>query len=876
MKMTTLTGESGAARGARALLPRAEPNDRGDRAPVLADPGARIAAGIREGRGSDVHDPEDGKAARNDRSGRGTAPTPGTYSLTVVRRPKRRFVGVSGLQLALLAAAAGLVLMGLAVSRGRAGHDDGMTWYWLAQVIPFTVEAAVLIRARLSETARRVIVGLIGIVPAVYWRMLDPVTAVGFDEHLHVRTLADLLSGSGLFSPNPLLAVSPYYPGLETATAAIAMSTGLPGYQAGFVTILISRFILVFGIYALAQPLLRSSWAASIAVLVYACSPQFFAFNSQFAYQTMALPLGLAGILLLNRAQDAVGLRRGLLFAGSLMSLSAMIITHHLTGWVMITSLVMWSILTVRRVSRTWVLGTGLSVLVLLAWTSTVYTRLAAYLSAIFGAAIEQMIGALNGTQQREAFSDSGGAVSPLWERLLLISYAGLWALAGFTAGLILLRSAWRQRSMTQFVFAVLAVGSPMALVGRVSPSALEIGDRSSTFLFVPMALATAGVLGSMAHRSRVRTRSGNTIVAFTDHRFLGKNAPPQLRLGVAVVLIAALGTSYLGAAMLGWGPEWNRLPGPYMVSADYRSADAQVRAGVTWAEQHLAPGSRIVADRYPAVMLSSQARLYPVVAPAKERGTGNALEPANIYFAPTMGPWQINILKKMQIRYVWVDQRLATDLPRMNHYVYPGENYAEPDDKTHNPRLTARQLTKFDRVKGMRAVYRNGPIVIYDAAGLGVQNRQSGYVGQPRDVPVVVDLLAGALIGLGVRLAVRGRGRRILEAIRHAGLAGAAAVGLSIITILGAALLSTGLVPGPGLTLGLLAVTVPPLVGLWRERRTPATVVVPARRQATVAGLLAAAAIALVGLYLAWWSAWQIDVVQVQQLLERVGSGGP
>ncbi len=49
----------------------------------------------------------------------------------------------------------------------------------------------------------------------------------GFDELLHYRTVDNILTTRHLFSPNSLLPVSPYYPGMETVTAVLVQLTGL-------------------------------------------------------------------------------------------------------------------------------------------------------------------------------------------------------------------------------------------------------------------------------------------------------------------------------------------------------------------------------------------------------------------------------------------------------------------------------------------------------------------------------------------------------------------------------------------------------------------------------------------------------------------------
>ena len=69
--------------------------------------------------------------------------------------------------------------------------------------------------------------------------------------------------------------------------------------------VLLCRLLLVLIIYHAALLVSPSRRGASLVVAFYAVSSEFYAFNSQFAYQTLALTLGLGGLFLLRRAQFA-------------------------------------------------------------------------------------------------------------------------------------------------------------------------------------------------------------------------------------------------------------------------------------------------------------------------------------------------------------------------------------------------------------------------------------------------------------------------------------------------------------------------------------------------------------------------------------------
>ena len=135
------------------------------------------------------------------------------------------------------------------------------------------------------------------------------------------------------------------------------------------------------------------------------------------------------------------------------------------------------------------------------------------------------------------------------------------------------------------------------------------------------------------------------------------------------IALIAGTTVVYLGGILLGSNPDWNRLPGPYLVSADFRTQDPETLAAADWAAGHLPAGSTVAADRVPAVLLGSQARLWPVTQPQQ------GLEPSQLYFSDTWGPQQTAIVKGLHIDYLYVDTRLADSLPMLGYYISARRN---------------------------------------------------------------------------------------------------------------------------------------------------------------------------------------------------------
>jgi hypothetical protein len=665
--------------------------------------------------------------------------------------------------------------------------------------------------------------------------MTSPFVAGGYDEHLHERTLLDLLHGSGLFAPNPMLPVSPYYPGMELFTGVMVRLTGIPVMVAMSLVVLLCRFLLILTIYHATLTLIPSRRTASLVVIFYTASPQFYYFDAQFAYETMALTLGLGGLFLLRRAQLSDGPLARRLSCLALLALLATVVTHHITSWLVLAFLMAWTMVTARRQRRVLTRATVVMAISVAIWTATLATRLEGYLDPVLGSAFQNIESILGGGNQGKLFNNSGGAPIPHWEKLYLIAYALLCTSAALVSGWILLRKALHGRNKMLGLIGILDLTYPATLAAHYVPAATELGDRASTFFFFPVALSWA----LLAHFYLLRAQP----VAHRSH-----SAFVAALIGLATI-------AYVGGVILGSGPDWERLPGPYLVSAEARTQDPETLAAVRWASAHLPAGSRIVADRVPAALLAGQARMWPVTVPQP------GLEPAWLYFPDTWGPEQTAIVKGLHIQYIYVDQRLADSLPNVGFYFYPGES---PQPR----RIPAQALTKFAYVKGLKAVYRHGPVAIYSTSGLGVVQEKSGFTGNhSMGFGPVWDALSGAITA--ALILMLGRTRK--AAVRNLGVIGIGTAAISVTIFIGGLLFGLRLMPGPGFSIGALLVAV---VYLAIQRRRNGLRLVPRIPLPQTLDVLVVLGVyaCICGLAIGLYAAWTVDVTAVDAILRSVG----
>jgi Family of unknown function (DUF6541) len=605
-----------------------------------------------------------------------------------------------------LVAAAGLFSLSAAFMLVPKGSPAGEPLYWLSFVV---IALPIVLRlARLDVTTRERVALLLVLGLALYLvRFLrSPDGLTGYDELQHLRSLADIVATGQLFGDNPLLTVSPRYPGLETLVAAVVQVSGADSFAAAVVVLGAIRILFVLGLFGLYRAATDSDRVAGMATVTYMLNPNFMFFDAQFAYETLALallPALLLGVAMLGRRR-----RRSRLWLGVFAILATIVVTHHVTAFAAAGLLLAWLALRVLlgRRDRMAILPLAITA-VAAAAAATAWLLLVApvtlhYLGGPFAALTAEFARLVGTGEGRALFQSATGVGAPTPERVIGLSVAAMFTMA-IPIGLAVIWQRLRHRSLAMLL-GIVALGYPAGLLGRLLPTGSEAAGRSLAIIFLGLALVVALAVIELLDAGPERLVEGSSrlrrLVAATAGRVPGVVG--------RLALVIAIGATVVAGVILGSAPA-TRFPGPYLVEADTRSVDAQSIGAARWLRETLGRDVPIAADRVNRLLLGSYGE-------ADVRFHGSlGVDTWQIFLSPSVGSPEIARLRQAGIRYVLIDRRLSSALPLARFYYEEGEVFEGP----HKVPVSADVLAKWDAVGGVQRIFDSGPIQVYDVGRL-------------------------------------------------------------------------------------------------------------------------------------------------------------
>ncbi len=598
----------------------------------------------------------------------------------------------------------GVACVAAADSSARQGVPGTQPLWWLGLLAIFAPAAATLLLAKVSRSEAAFILLVTGIALYGVKLVYAPGRLWEFDELLHYPTVDALLTTHRLFTPNSLLPVSPYYPGMETVTAVIVQLTGLNIVQAGLVLIGIARTLTVVSLFLLFERIaLPPRFAASAALLYMAC-PAFFYFDSQFAYESLAIALSFACLFTLRAAQLEQGRHRRRLNYMATLLLLAVVVTHHITSLILVATLVAWTLSELFAVLRarakaceglwfdsetdqplvylvdlpggTWVPVLG--VVALLAWLLNIASVTISYLGPQLISGLAEFVRIIRLEETgRTLFQSNAGHTASILERSLGIGSV-LIILALIPLGI---RYLWNRRDalvLSRF----LAIGSlayPATLALRLTRSGWEIGSRATAFAYIPLAFTIAAGLH----------------VVMTRHvRHVALRA-------VSVVAVASL--VFVGGIVAVTSPT-TRQPAPYNPGLAWVPYDVESLAAAQWAATTLGPGHRFAADSAGGSLLGSIGRQEPVASQGD-------VSISQLFLTPTFDLSDQTIVRDGRIGYIMVDRRIVGAEP-LKGYIY--EKW-ERQVRSYGSSVSSETVNKFSLLRDANKVFDSGNVQFFD-----------------------------------------------------------------------------------------------------------------------------------------------------------------
>jgi hypothetical protein len=574
-----------------------------------------------------------------------------------------------------VASAVGLLLVVAADATSRSMVSSSQTVFWIGLI---AIYAPIVLRL-LSSDARRneriALVLLLGLSLYLVKVVHDPFGFTFSDELAHVPNVNAILTTHKLFHSNSILSVTPYYPGLETITSALASMTGLSAFGAGVIVIGVARVIMVLALFLLFERISGSARLASIGVAIYAANANFVFFSAQFSYESLALPLLV--VTLMAVAEWRRGTSRVSWMTTIALLTSTIVVTHHISSYALTVFLLALCFAYDFRRNRGSHAPWGFALLALAMtslWLILVASETVGYLSPVLTRAFSSTLHTVSGeAAPRHLFASAATGQQPsAIERGVGIGSVLLMA-AGFPFGLL---RVWRQYRHDPFavLFAAAAAGVFATFVLRFAPLAWESANRASEFLFLGLGFVLA-LVG------------------------LERWSPSALpRLGTALA-VAGLTIVFLGGVISGWTPSV-RLSQPYRVEASSRVIDSEGRALAAWTNAHLGPRARFAASDADARLLASYGGEFAVA--------GHSPDVVDVLQTAALPSWELSLLSVNRLPYVVIDRRLRS-FDNASGYFFGFRPGAGRPDVLLDPSAVA----KFDRIHADR-IFDSGNIVVF------------------------------------------------------------------------------------------------------------------------------------------------------------------
>jgi hypothetical protein len=600
-------------------------------------------------------------------------------------REKARAAALGWLPVLSLVSAFGLLLMAFTFRASRVEAGWAVSLFWVSLLVLVAPLAFRLASAEASRSERIGLVILLGLSLYLVKVLHSPFAFTFSDEPIHLYNMQEILRTRYLFSENPLLQATPFYPGLPTTAAALSALGRFEPFVSGVILIGAARLLLTVALFLFHEQVSGSSRVAGVASLIYAGHSNYLFWSSQFAYESLSLPLTVLLLYLIAKNETVmerisqVGWKTVVLIL-----VAAIVITHHLTSYAVIAFLIAMSILYFLaylfygvKTPSYWMLIT-FATIATLAWLLYTANSTFNYLLPVFRNTIRSVFAVtLAGEPGRELFRSNAGDLAPLWEQTIGITYI-VFLLIIMPFGLLQITRKYHDNVLA--VTLAIAALLYFPLLGfRFTPAGWEPSNRSAAYLFIGIAF----------------------VMAIGIEQFWLSGKPNRLQ---KILFAGFTGTLLVGGVISGWLPEL-RLSHPYLLSSGNQVIEPQGAHAARWAEQFLGSKNRVAVDESNARQMLVIGNQYSL--------TGSVGGIKRLLQTEKLQTGEMQTLEVMDVEYVVFDRRFTSWDNMLGVYFNPIEG------RFHADWLDPAAHLKFDNEPYVDRLYDSGNIFIYDVRKL-------------------------------------------------------------------------------------------------------------------------------------------------------------